>query len=240
MTTERRLFVEVVPDVGGSATLDASAARHAAVLRLRAGDALTLFDGRGVEARAEVSAEAPLTCVVLERSVSAAGPRVVLVQAVPKAAKLDEIVRAVTEIGVAAIHLAHAERSIARLDASRAAGKIERLARVAREAARQSEQRVVPSVAPPASLAEVAARAPSAARRIVLSAREGSRWSEGLDGEEAWVAVGPEGGFSEREEEALLAVGWSRARLDVGVMRVETAAPVICAMVLDHLRARRA
>src|SRR5690606_9678054 len=101
----------------------------------------------------------------------------VLVQALPKGSKLDEIVRACTETGVAAIQLALAERSIARPDADRAGARLDRLAKIAQEAARQSERAHVPPIAPPAPLLEVARRAPEAAVKLVASAREGAPWS---------------------------------------------------------------
>ena len=49
---------------------------------------------------------------------------------------------------------------------------------------------------------------------------------------EVWLAVGPEGGFTEREIEAAVATGWRRASLGPRVLRTETAGDVAPALVL--------
>src|SRR5690606_20233665 len=119
----------------------------------------------------------------------------------PKGTKLDEIVRMVTEAGVAEIQLAIAERSIARPDESRGRSRLERLEKIAREASRQSERAEVPTITAPAPLIEVAARAPATSARLMLSPRVGLPWAEVLGPHtEAWLIVGPEGGLSEAEE----------------------------------------
>lgn len=240
MSTERRFFSPVSGSLGvGELTLGDEAARHASVLRLREGDAVTLFDGRGGEADAivrEVTSDTLRVDVTGVRAAVPDGKRVVLVQCMPKGAKLEDIVRACTEIGVGAVHLAHAERSVAKPDDARGAKRTERLERVAREAARQSERSTVPPIVAPAPLREVAARAPHDALRLVLCAREGEAWDARIEGvAEVWVVVGPEGGLSAREEDALVQRGWARARIHTGIMRVETAAPVALALLVDRL-----
>lgn len=244
MSEPRRLYAKTIPAPGARLELDPDAARHARVLRLRPGDRVVLFDGRGTEcdARLDALAASACTCTVERlhpRRDDAA--RVVLVQALPKGSKLEEIVRAATEAGVTSIHLAVAERSIARPDEDRARARVDRLAKIATEAARQSERGDVPTIVPPAPLLDVAARAPATAARLVLSPRAGAPWADALAGhDEVWLAVGPEGGLSEGEEDALVAAGWSRARIAVPILRVETAAPLAVALTLDRIASRTA
>jgi 16S rRNA (uracil1498-N3)-methyltransferase len=243
MTQPTRLFAPHLGAPGETVELEPDAAHHASVLRLRDGDRVILFDGRGREADAILRAPDKLraTCAIEAiRSAPSPAARVVLIQSMPKGAKLDDIVRACTEAGVVAIHLAIASRSIARPDRERGPAKLDRLLRIAHEAARQSERAEVPSLVAPAPLGEVARRAPASAARIVLSAREGVGLTEALgERDEAWLVVGPEGGLDPDEERALIADGWIAARIRVPILRVETAAPVAVALAVDRLAARR-
>ena len=223
----------------GTVSLGPDAARHARVLRLAVGEDVVLFDGLGREADARIDrldAEG-VTCGVLRWRLEANEPtrRVVLLQALPKGGKLDDIVRATTECGVGAIHLAQSERSVVKFDAGKAGTRVERLVRIAQEAARQSERAHVPAITAHASVAAAARCAPASAARLVLSPRAGLAWTEASDGhDEVWLAVGPEGGFSPDEERHLQADGWVLARLALPVLRVETAAPVAVAMLRDR------
>ncbi len=223
--TLRRLYVVAIPPEGELATLGDDVRRHARVLRLSDGDTVCLFDGSGGEATAVLESTGAR---VLERTTKSEGPALVLVQALPKGRKSDEIVRMATELGATAIHFATTERSVPRIDAERAAQRVARWAKVAREAARQSERATVPGVQAPAPLAEVIARAPVEATKLVAWARGGEAYQAG---EETWVAVGPEGGFSGTELASFCAAGWARLSLGRYVLRVETAAAAALAVL---------
>lgn len=221
----RRLYVTAIPAEGALANLDDDTRRHARVLRLGEGDRVRLFDGRGGEATAVLEAEGAR---ILERATRPEGPTLVLVQALPKGRKADDIVRMATELGATAVHFATTERSVPRLDRDRATQRLARWRKVAREAARQSERATVPEVLAPAPLDEVVARAPAEATKLVAWARGGEAREAG---EETWVAVGPEGGFSDAELAKLDAAGWARLRLARHVLRVETAAAAALAIL---------
>lgn len=230
----RRFFVH--PLETGSITLSQEAAHHAKVLRLRAGDEIVLFDGRDSEAVAIIESSEPLRCRVesIESRASRDAP-VVLIQGLPKGPALEEVIRSTTEAGVSAIHLAHTAHAVPRTKADRLDAKMERWQRIAQEAARQSERADVPPIVGPAGLLEVAERAPESATRLICSPRDGERFSSIERKTEVWAVVGPEGGLSESEETQLLASGWQRVRLATPILRVETAAPVVIAMLRDHL-----
>jgi 16S rRNA (uracil1498-N3)-methyltransferase len=239
VSAARRLFAAALPEDGGAVELGPEAARHARVLRLGPDDPVVLFDGRGHEAEATVEAVAEdgLRCrAAPRRPVAVRRPRVVLVLAMPKGGKLDGVVRACTELGVAAVHLFHAERSVARPEPARAAKRLARLAKVAREAARQSQRADLPELREPAGLAEVVARAPEEAAKLafVVGAERSLASVEG-EAEEAWIVVGPEGGLSPAEVRALEARGFDAVGLGPGVLRVETAATVAVALVTHRL-----
>ncbi len=233
----RRLHHAPLSETGGELDLSDAAHRHARVLRLGVGDPLVLFDGSGREADARITALDPVLRCSVEpaRDVASDLPRLTLCQCVPKGSKLDAIVRATTEVGVSSIHLAISTRCVARPSA-KASDKLRRLRRIATEAARQSGRATVPEVLAPASLFEVAARAPQTVRRLV--AAPGGR-AIGDPGADAWLVVGPEGGLSEAEIVHLEELGFERVSLGPTILRTETAAVVGCALVAAGARRRR-
>lgn len=230
----RRFFVS--PLRTGALVLSGESAHHARVLRLRVGDEIELFDGRAAEAVGIIESIEPLTCRVESVESRQRGePTVVLVQGLPKTSALDDVIRSTTEAGVSAIHLVQTTYSVPRAKAERVDSKMERWRRIAREAARQSERASVPPIVAPASFEEVMARAPAESTRLLLSPRAGARLHELESTRESWAFLGPEGGLSVEEEQRLLELGWQRVRLATPVMRVETAAPVVIAMLRDRL-----
>jgi 16S rRNA (uracil1498-N3)-methyltransferase len=218
--------------------LDEAAAQHARVLRLAVGDSVELFDGRGsrLAARIEQLGKGRLHCVATGPvQFEPRGPLLVLVQCVVKGKKLDDIVRMTTELGVGAIHLAVSERCVVQKSA-RDEHKVERLARIASEAARQAEQAYVPEIVEPAPLAEVLRRAPDAALKCALLERsEAVALPSALGATAMWLAVGPEGGFSCRDREILSHAKFAAAGLGRAILRTETAAVVGVALGFSAL-----
>jgi 16S rRNA (uracil1498-N3)-methyltransferase len=140
-----------------------------------------------------------------------------------------------TELGVSAIHVALSERCVARSEGERGEAKAERWRRIAREAARQSEQAYVPEIAPPAPLAEVLARAPAGAFRAGFLERTGSPLPAVIPASELWLAVGPEGGFSAADRLLLGEAGFVSAALGRAILQTQTAAVVGVALGLERL-----
>jgi 16S rRNA (uracil1498-N3)-methyltransferase len=232
----RRLFARTLAAQGESLTLDAEAAQHARVLRLGVGAEVELFDGRGASARARVEevGKGGLRCVVCTPIMTRVQPaRVVLVQCLPKAGKLDDIVRMTTELGVAEIALAISEYCVSK--ATRAADhKLERLERIAIEAARQAEQPFVPTLHAPLPLAEVLARVPEDAYRVACMERTETPLPAQLTAPSCWLAIGPEGGFSARDRAQLAAASFTSFALGASILRTETAAVVGVALALER------
>jgi 16S rRNA (uracil1498-N3)-methyltransferase len=180
------------------------------VLRLRPGDVLVLADGAGRWRPGRLTAggvEADGDIVVEARPV----PAVTVAIALTKGERPEVAVQKLTELGVDRIVPFEAARSVARWDAGRAAKHVERLRKVAREAAGQSRRPFLPEVADVATFATVAAL-PGAA----LADRDGDPPS--LD--RPTLLVGPEGGWADEER----ALGLPRVGLGPQVMRAETAA----------------
>ncbi len=236
--TVRRLYAPNLPAEGGVIALGEASSRHAQVLRLAVGDEVELFDGRGRVASAKVeslgnevlcSAGAPVT-------IEASSARVLLMLAIPKGSKLDECVRMATELGVDEILLVQAERSIPRWEPDRARSRIERLTRIAAEAATQCERADIPIIHAPKSCAEHLASMPPSARGVVFGARATDAFDVDETPEQVWCAIGPEGGFSNAELAAFRAAGFAVASLGRWILRVDTAVAAALTVVQDRLR----
>jgi 16S rRNA (uracil1498-N3)-methyltransferase len=233
----RRLFARTLPREGVELELGADAAAHARVLRLAAGDRVQLFDGQGGSVQGQIvhAAKGALSCVAVGvPSFTPRSERVVLVQCLPKSGKLDDIVRMTSELGVAEIALAVSEYCVAR--ATREEQKIERLERVAIEAARQSEQPYVPTLHAARPLAEVLARAPQHAYRAAFVERTQSALPVTFPSAEVWLVVGPEGGLSPADRATLQEANFIPSALGGSILRTETAAVVGVALALERLR----
>ncbi|MDW8361551.1 MAG: RsmE family RNA methyltransferase [Myxococcales bacterium] len=233
----RRMPAPELPLGGGTVRLDAAAARHARVLRLRPGDPIILFDGRGHEAHARLlglDRDGLLCEAGPARARPSELPEIVLVQALPRGERLEALVRGCTEAGVGAIHFALTRRGTARPDAARALGRLDRLERIARDAARQSGRSVVPALLPPAPLVEVAARAPGEATRLVAhpAARDATRLGSEPLRPPIWLVVGPEGGWDPDELGSICKMDYIPVSLGPTVLRVQTAAVVGVALAL--------
>lgn len=235
--TERRLRVAALPEAGGVVPLSKEAVKHARVLRLREGDEVVLFDGVGLRARARITSLGEDAACLSEAScaVAVSRPELHLVLALPKLPTLEDVVRATTELGVTSIHLAISARSVPRLDDARGDRRRERLARIAEEAARQSERDDVPTIAAPRPLSAVTAEVPRDASRLVLCGRSGGPLAPELV-TPVWLVVGPEGGLAEEEVRGLVDHGWTAVTLGETVLRVATAATASVAIAMARSR----
>ena len=234
-----RFYVDAALRAGSSCLLPEASAHHAVhVLRLRAGDDVTLFNGRGGEFAARIAAAERLRLTVdllqhlaIERE---APLRVTLVQGVSAGEKMDSTVRKAVELGVAAVQPVLATRSVARPKGERAESRREHWQKVAIAACEQCGRNRIPEVRPLVSLADY--RAEGAGAKILLSPLSQMPLSKmGLAGDEFVVAAGPEAGFTAEEEAALAGQGFLPARLGPRVLRTETAALA----ALSALRALR-
>ena len=234
---------------GASLELESAPSRHAArALRLKPGDRICLFDGRGHEAAAEISDVArDAVTVVLEdvTPVDRESPlAVTLAVGLSRGDRMDLIVQKATELGVASIRPIVSERSGVRLAGDRLDKKLGHWQRIVISACEQCGRNRLPTVAPPVALGDFLAEADTLSRRFILhpaTAMRGANAAEDDRGGQATVPVGgtesvrllvgPEGGFSDGEVGGAIAAGFDTLQLGPRVLRAETAPLAAVAMV---------
>jgi 16S rRNA (uracil1498-N3)-methyltransferase len=176
----------------------------------------------------------------------AGGPAVALIQALPKGRKMDQIVRQVTEAGVAEIVPVFSRFSLSRLDEPGDRGRrVERWRRIAREATQQSGGSRVPLVAEPVPLDKALERqAEEGELRLVFHQERlgaGSLHAALASGpRRVTLLVGPEGGLAGEEVARALASGFLPITIGRRVWRTETAALFAAAVVQCLLEEREA
>jgi 16S rRNA (uracil1498-N3)-methyltransferase len=225
-----RVYLDALLEPGARVALRGSAASHVTrVLRLRPGDALTLFNGRGGEYPGSIDkshAGEVTVAVGEERTVERESPlALTLAQGVSRGERMDLVVQKATELGVSCIVPLLTERSVVRLDVQQAARKVAHWRGIAIAACEQSGRNRVPEVATPLALREFVRDAARAGARLLLSPAAQLRLDDVPPPvTQATVLIGPEGGLSESEEQLARAAGFAPVRLGPRVLRTETAA----------------
>lgn len=224
---EPRFFIETDLAADAVADLPANVAHHAThVLRLRDGDPVVLFNGRGGEFTGRLAARGKQVELTGHATVERESPiAITLAQAWIATDKLEWVVEKATELGVARIVLAATRRSVVRLDPARLARRVERLREIAIAACCQCGRNRVPPITAFGDLASALAEAGAGATGIALqpdAPRSLVDIAAATPGPIA-IAVGPEGGFDTDEFAVLQRAGFQRARLGPRVLRTETA-----------------
>lgn len=213
----------LVADVGAPSADDDVAHHLVRVLRLREGADVTVTDGSGTWRPCVLAAggllEAAGSPVVAPRP----EPHLTVAVAAPKGDRLDWLVAKATEVGVDRIVLIDAARSVVKLRAERMPRQVERLRRIALEAAMQSRRVWLPVIDGPLPALEFLA-APDA----VVAEPGGRRLASG----DATVVVGPEGGWA--PDELACVEDDRRVSLADNVLRVETAAIAAALAMVGH------
>lgn len=226
-----RVYTDGPVAPGSVATLAGSAAEHVGrVLRLRAGDPVTLFNGDGhdypgrvlalrggrveveVGGRAPARAESPLALT--------------LVQGIARGERMDLVMQKATELGVARVVPVQTLRSVVRLEADAARRRAEHWHGIVVAACEQCGRARLPAVEPPATLAAWLDRpAAPGVRRLQLDPTADRTLAAAAAGAAAIeLLVGPEGGLEDAERDAAAAAGYLPCTLGPRVLRSETAA----------------
>lgn len=219
-------------------------AHHAAkAARLRAGEKVLIGNGRGILATAEateVSAESVALVVLDVTHTEGWQPELWLAQSLAKSGRDEQAIEQATEVGVNRIIPLDAKRSVVRWDSEKATRGVERWQKIVTEASKQAIQPRVATVDSVATIETLIERS-AAFQLIVLDHRaESTVLDVPVDGlPEALpivVAVGPEGGWSDQEFDAISVAGIPLAKLGSGVLRTSSAGPIALALLHARLR----
>jgi 16S rRNA (uracil1498-N3)-methyltransferase len=207
------------------------------VLRMRDGDEIEVIDSAAQRFAAVLSIDGRSVQATLRERKSGADVNalhVTVAQGVPKGQKMDFVVEKLTELGAERIIPLQSERTVV-TDVS--ANKIERWRRLAKTAAQQCGRAGIPRVDDPQHFADLCASFSEydvvlfpweLAGRVAL--RE--RLPELVSGaKRALVLIGPEGGFSHAEADAAQRAGAQLVSLGSRILRTETAALVVLALL---------
>ncbi|HTV85608.1 MAG TPA: 16S rRNA (uracil(1498)-N(3))-methyltransferase [Dyella sp.] len=225
-----RIHLDQPLSVSTEVSLPPQAAEHVArVLRMNAGDTLTMFNGDGHDYGATLVAVGKREVLVRidnREAVANESPlHLTLAQGVARGEKMDLIVQKATELGVARIVPLFTERSEVKLDAARAEKRLQHWRAVAASACEQSGRVRVPEVTQAQALpAWLAGLADDDTQRLALLPEGSLRTREVRFGSPRGVlVVGPEGGLGERDVGALREAGFQGLRLGPRILRTETA-----------------
>lgn len=224
-----RLFCDFPLAIGENIELLKDAARHIMVLRLSAGDTLTLFNGLGGEYQARITRidRQRVTAEIISHSSREAELpyRITLAQGIPEATKMDWIIEKSVELGVSDIIPLAAQRSVVRLDKDRAEKRLSRWQAIAISAAQQCGRNRLPHIASPVGTGEYL-RQTTPSHRILFSPRATetlSEWARHQKPQDITLMIGPEGGFSPEEETMAEQEGVTFLSMGPRILRTETA-----------------
>ncbi len=226
-TTWPRLHTDADLATGASIAGTATHAHYLIhVLRRTTGDPVRLFNGRDGEYAATLAAgrrDSLTFTVAAQLRPQTAEPDIWLALCLLKRDPTELVVQKATELGVSEIHLVLSERTNA------AHTNLDRLRSIATEAAEQSERLTIPTLHPPQKLPDLLAAWP--AGRTLAAAIE--RAASPLPHDQHALLVGPEGGFTPRELDALHAAPFIQpVSLGPRILRAETASIAGLALLL--------
>lgn len=222
---------------GTEIALPAGPAHHAArVLRLKAGDPVTLFNGDGgefaarltrIDARVVVAAIDARHAVERESSLA-----VTLLLGLAATDRMDFAIQKAVELGVAAIQPVATARSVSRLAGDRAERRLDHWRQIAISACEQCGRNRLPELHPPRELEEwLRASTPASLRLMLAPDATQSLAAIARPAGAVETLVGPEGGFTPQEQAAAIRAGFRAVRLGPRVLRTETAALAVLAAI---------
>lgn len=212
-----RFFADVPLAAGERIVLDRDEQHHARVVRVRDGEEVEVFNGRGDAFFATWSADAlQLTKAAPDRE---ARGELHLAMAIINLDKFDLVLQKATELGVRSIIPLETDR--VEIRAERYRGKAERWQRIVFEAVKQCGRSRIPSIEAPQTFDDVVARA---GLKILFDADAPEHPETAPPRTPATLLIGPEGGWSERELATAREAGCTFERLGIRRLRAETAA----------------
>lgn len=229
-----RLYLDLPLSEGARLTLPDDSFRHAVqVLRLREGESLLLFDGKGAEFEARLvriakrSAEVEVGAATL--AVRESPLDLTLLQGVSKGERMDWTIQKSVELGYRRIVPIISEYCQVRLDGERWDRKLEHWRAIARSASEQSGRTQLPTITAPLKFGDLFSHVEDGSTRLLLDPEATASFQSLMPAASFRVLIGPEGGFSPPEVEAARASGFIGVRAGPRILRTETAGVVAAA-----------
>jgi len=233
----QRYFVSDAQRTEGFFTITGEDARHISkVMRMKPGDSILVCDEAGQTFLCEIQEnnETNVFCLIKENLVETneLPIKVTLAQGLPKGDKLEFVIQKGTELGAAGFIPFESERAIVKWDTSKAPKKLERLRKIAKEAAEQSHRSTIPLIHDPQKLNALIVSSQSFSHKMVAYEEEAKhgedkRFARLLstmqEGDSLLVVLGPEGGLTAEEVDILQETGFVCAGLGPRILRTETA-----------------
>ena len=201
--------------------------RHIHVLRLNAGDAITLFNGTGNDFDAtlqEIGKRHAQCHITAQRQPeNESRLQITLIQAISSGERMDFTLQKSVELGVRAICPIISERCVVRLSGERADKRVQRWQDIVIAACEQSGRSIVPTVLPIVSFSDYLRQMPPELH-LMMSLRRATTLRDIAPAPQTLrLMIGPEGGWTPAEEQAALAAGVQTITLGKRVLRTETA-----------------
>jgi len=242
----RRFFVEKIRENNGVCSITGSEAKHIAkVMRMKPGDRFVLLDGEGRRFQVSIKTVAPkVVQVVMEKSLSRPPHSLVnitLCQALLKSGAMDYLIQKTSELGVDRIVPFFSERTVVKYKKESFATKIRHWHEISVSSAKQSGG-IPAEIETPVSIVQLNEewKGASSALKVVLWEEEGTTDFKSLlktcpPAEKILGMVGPEGGFSREEIDSCRDAGFVPVSLGHRILRAETAAMIMVAIVQYEL-----
>ena len=223
-----RFYVDFALSTDSVVELPDNVVRHLNVLRVKNTEEIVLFNGNGKSypALPEVLEKRRASVRILrEEATDNESPlNITLVQAVSAAERMDFTLQKSVELGVAEIRPVISERCVVRLSGERAEKRVARWQEIVVSACEQSGRNIVPKVLPLTTYAQALQQLPQETAKLLMSLNRAQKLSDvqPQSGKVVFM-VGPEGGWTEKEEQQAFDAGFQSVTLGKRVLRTETA-----------------
>ena len=223
-----RFYVDFALSPDSVVELPDNVVRHLNVLRVKNTEEIVLFNGNGKSypALPEVLEKRHASVRILrEEATDNESPlNITLVQAVSAAERMDFTLQKSVELGVAEIRPVISERCVVRLSGERAEKRVARWQEIVVSACEQSSRNIVPKVLPLTTYAQALQQLPQETTKLLMSLNRAQKLSDvrPQSGKVVFM-VGPEGGWTEKEEQQAFDAGFQSVTLGKRVLRTETA-----------------
>ena len=223
-----RFYVDFALSPDSVVDLPDNVVRHLNVLRVKNTEEIVLFNGNGKSypALPEVLEKRRASVRILrEEATDNESPlNITLVQAVSAAERMDFTLQKSVELGVAEIRPIISERCVVRLSGERAEKRVARWQEIVVSACEQSGRNIVPKVLPLTTYAQALQQLPQETTKLLMSLNRAQKLSDvqPQSGKVVFM-VGPEGGWTEKEEQQAFDAGFQSVTLGKRVLRTETA-----------------